>query len=95
MEKQNLGKLNIIVAIYGLKTVTDLIANLIINGKPETLSFMVDNLTIGDDGWRGQRKSLFILYNYDEGDLEVAVAKEGHILSVSPNKVQKPKPISI
>ena len=94
MQDQNLGKLNIIVAVYGLKTVTEKIANLIIDGNPQTLDFKVNNQIIGEDGWRGQRKSIMIVYNYDGGDLQVAAAKEDDILSISPDKLKTPKFIS-
>jgi len=87
MREQNFGKLNIIVAIYGLKTVTDNISNLIIDGNPQTLNFIVNNQVIGEDGWRGQQKSVTVLYNYDgSSELCVAAAKEGDVLTITPDK---------
>jgi hypothetical protein len=80
------GKLNIIVAVYGLKTVTDSINKLIIDGNPQTLSFIVNNQVISEDGWRGQRKSVTVVYNYDNGELCVAAAKEGEVLTITPDK---------
>jgi hypothetical protein len=88
---QSFGKLNIIVAVYGLKTVTDNISNLIIEGQPQTLNFTINNGTIGEDGWRGQRKSLTIIYSYDGGDLQVIAAKEGDAIIIHPDKQRKPK----
>jgi hypothetical protein len=95
MQEQNLGKLNIIVAVYGLKTVTDQINNLIIDGSPQTLHFTVNNEVIGEDGWRGQRKSITIVYNYEGGDLKVAAAKEGDVITVSPDKPRQFNPAYI
>src|SRR4051812_6322537 len=86
MQEQNAGKLNIIVAVYGLKTVTEQVSKLIIDGNPQTLHFTVNNQAIGEDGWRGQRKSITIVYNYDEGDLRVAAAREGDVITINPNK---------
>jgi hypothetical protein len=94
MQEENLGKLNIIVAVYGLKTVTDDITNLIIDGNPQTLHFMVNNQVIGKDGWRGQRKSITVVYNYDSGELRVAAAKEGDMLTITPD-VPKQFPIPL
>jgi hypothetical protein len=91
MQVQNLGKLNIIVAVYGLKTITDKVANLVSDEQPQTLNFTVNNLLIGEDGWRGQRKSLLILYNYDGGDLQVVAAKEGDEIAINPGTLNKPK----
>lgn len=88
MQAQTCGKLNIIVAVYGLKTVTEKIESLVIDGKIQTLKFTVDNEVIGEDGWRGQRKSMTILYNYDGGNLQVEAAKEGDILSIHPDKMK-------
>jgi hypothetical protein len=92
MNEQNSGKLNIIVAVYGLKTVTDLVKDLIIKGNPQTLSFIVNNKTIGEDGWIGQRKSIMVVYNYDGGNLHVAAAKEGDVLIVNPDQLSANKP---
>ena len=91
MKEQNAGKLNIVVAVYGLKTVTDLVNDLIIDGRPQTLSFVVNNKIIGEDGWVGQRKSIMVVYNYDGGDLHVAAAKEGDVLIVNPNQLNTNK----
>ena len=85
MQEQKPGELNIIVAVYGLKTVTEDIKSLITEGAPQVLHFMVNNQMIGKDGWRGQRKSITIVYNYDGGELRVAAAKEGEMLTITPD----------
>ncbi|HEX5155216.1 MAG TPA: hypothetical protein VFW07_27430 [Parafilimonas sp.] len=85
MQEQNTGTLNIIVAVYGLKTVTEQVKSLLNEGDPTTLSFIVSNRVIGEDGWHGQRKSITIIYNYNGGDLQVATAKEGDVISLSPD----------
>ncbi|MBV9962107.1 MAG: hypothetical protein JO072_07640 [Parafilimonas sp.] len=84
MQEQKPGKLNIIVAVYGLKTVTDDIINLIIDGSPQILHFIVNNKVIGKDGWRGQKKTITVVYNYDGGELCVAAAREGDMLTITP-----------
>lgn len=94
MREQNSGKLNIAIAIYGLGTVTDNVANLIIDGDPQILNLMVNNQVIGKDGWRGQKKSITIVYNYDGGDLRVAAAKEGDVLTITPDMPKQLKPVS-
>jgi hypothetical protein len=91
MQTKNLGKLNIIVAVYGLQAVTEQVSNLITDGTPQTLNFTVNNKIIGLDGWRGQIKSLTVVYNYDDGDLRVATAKEGDILSINPDTIPQVK----
>jgi|SRR6478736_3495995 len=91
MQEQTLGKLNILVAVYGLKNVTENINYLIIDGNPQTLSFTVNNKVIGEDGWTGQRKSITIVYNYDGGDLQIAAAKEGDAININPDKLRIPK----
>ena len=93
MIKQNFGRLNIVVAVYGLKTVTEHIKNLIVNGLPQTLNITVNNPTIGEDGWPGQRKSLMILYNYDDGNLQVAAAKEGDVITINPYTFKTTEPL--
>jgi len=92
MQEQSLGKLNIIVAVYGLKTVTDQINNLITEGKPQTLSFTVNNNMISKDGWVGQKKSILVVFNYDGGDLRIAAAKEGDVLTINPDEFNSIKP---
>lgn len=91
MNEQHLGKLNIIVAVYGLKTVTEEIKNLIIEGKPQTLSFTVNNKIIGEDGWIGQRKSIMVVYNYDGGNIHVAAAEEEDLLTIHPDQLSANK----
>jgi len=91
MQEQGLGKLNILVAVYGLKTVTENISQLITDGTPETLSFTVNNKVIGDDGWLGQRKSLTIIYNYDGGDIQITTSKEGDLVNINPDKLRTPR----
>ena len=91
MQNLGSGKLNIIVAVYGLKIVTDEISGFIIDGYPQTFSLTVNNYTIKEDGWRGQQKSLTVLYNYDGGELNVATAKEGDILNINPAHIRKQK----
>jgi hypothetical protein len=93
MVEQNTGKLNIIVAVYGLKTVTEQVKGLLDEGDPKTLSFIVSNRVIGEDGWHGQRKSITIIYNYREGDLQVATAKEGDVITLSPKLSTAPNAI--
>jgi hypothetical protein len=85
MPGQNAAKLNIIVAVYGLKTVTEHIKRLLREGDQRTLSFIVSNRAIGEDGWHGQRKSITIVYNYGGGDLQIATAKEGDVITLSPH----------
>lgn len=92
MQTPGLGKLNIIVAVYGLKVVTDEVTHLIIDESPQTLNFKVTNYIIGQDGWRGQQKSLLVVYNYDGGDLHIATAKEGDVLTINPEKFKRSKP---
>ena len=87
------GKLNIIIAVYGLKVVTDEVTRLIIDETPQTLNFKVTNYIIGQDGWRGQQKSLLVVYNYDGGDLHVATAKEGDVLTINPENFKKARPV--
>ena len=91
MQEQNTGKLNIVVAVYGLKTVTEQIKNLLSEGDSQTLSFIVSNRAIGEDGWYGQRKSISIIYNYDGSDLQIATAKEGDVITLSPDSGRLPK----
>ena len=93
MQEQRLGKLNIIVAIYGLKNVTAQVSSLVKDGIPQTLNFAVTNRVIGEDGWRGQRKSITIVYNYDGGDLQVATAKEGDIVAINPGTIKTLQPV--
>ncbi|CAN5710459.1 hypothetical protein BH10BAC2_BH10BAC2_16670 [soil metagenome] len=94
MQAKTFGKLNIIVAVYGLKTITEQIKSLVIDGKIQTLNFKVNNEVIEEDGWRGQRKSITILYNYDGGDLQVEAAKEGDILVINPDKIKVQRSIN-
>lgn len=89
MQIQTTGKLNILVAVYGLKIVTNKIAALIKEGNPQTLAFKVNNKIIGEDGWQGQKKSISILYNYNGGNLMMATAKEGETLTISNNEFAK------
>lgn len=91
MQEQGFGKLNILVAVYGLTTVTENINRLINEGTPETLSFTVNNKVIGDDGWLGQRKSITIVYDYDGGDLQIVAAKEGDVININPEKLRTPR----
>src|SRR6478609_661741 len=93
MQTPGLGKLNIIVAVYGLKVVTDEVIRLIIDETPQSLNFKVTNYVIGEDGWRGQQKSLLVVYNYDGGDLHIATAKEGDILTINPESFKKSRPV--
>ncbi|MEP6683060.1 MAG: hypothetical protein ABJA35_07365 [Parafilimonas sp.] len=93
MNEQHLGKLNIIVAVYGLKTITDQVANLVSDKQPQTLSFTVNNKIIGEDGWIGQRKSIMVVYNYDGGNIHVAAAEEGDVLTIHPDQLSANKPI--
>ncbi len=92
MSEQKLGQLNIIAAVYGLQTVTEQIRNLITDGSPQTLSFIVNNKSIGEDGWVGQMKSITIVYDYDNGDLHVATAIEGDTISINPDKLGSQRP---
>ena len=94
MQEQNTGKLNIVVAVYGLKTVTEQIKNLLSEDDSQTLSFIVSNRVIGEDGWYGQRKSITIVYNYDGGDLQVATAKEGDVITLSPDSGRASKSLA-
>ena len=94
MQEQNTGKLNIVVAVYGLKTVTEQIKNLLSEDDSQTLSFIVSNRAIGEDGWYGQRKSITIVYNYDGGDLQVATAKEGDVITLSPDSGRASKSLA-
>jgi len=91
MQEQNTGKLNIIVAVYGLKTVTEHVRNLLNEEDSQTLSFIVSNRTIGEDGWYGQKKSITILYDYNGGDTQVATAKEGDAITITPGLRRQPK----
>ncbi|MBG9378227.1 hypothetical protein I5907_18455 [Panacibacter sp. DH6] len=87
MQTFNSGKLNIIVAVYGLETVTTQIQSLTSKGKVETLELLVENDIIGLDGWKGQIKSLTVVYNYDNGPLRVAAAKEHEVLKINPDTI--------
>src|SRR5450432_4054944 len=89
MQETNFGRLNIVLAIYGLKDVTERIKHLVTNSQPETLSFIVTNEVIGDDGWKGQEKSLLILYNYDGGDMQISTSKERDTVSINPDIFKK------
>ena len=91
MQIQTTGKLNVLAAVYGLKTVTNNITALITDGNPQTLKFTVTNKAIGEDGWKGQRKSITILYNYDGGDLHIAAAKEGDTLTIGEKEFTRAK----
>ena len=93
MQTPGSGKLNITIAVYGLKDVTDEVTHLIIDGTPETLNFKVTNNIIGQDGWRGQLKSLLVVYNYDGGDLHVATATEGDVLTINPENFKRSRPV--
>lgn len=94
MQASTFGKLNIILAVYGLKTITEQIRDLVTDGNIQTLNFTVDNKTIGEDGWRGQRKSITILYNYDGGDLQVEAAKEGDVMLINPDKIKAQRSVN-
>ena len=89
MKQKQSGKLNIIVAVYGLEIVTEKIKALISKEKIETLDFNVTNEIIGIDGWRGQVKSITVLYNYDGGQLQVAAAKEKTVLKINPESISE------
>lgn len=89
MQIKSKGKLNIRVAVYGLKIVTQNIVALIRDGNPQTLNFIVNNKEIGEDGWPGQRKSITILYNYDDGPLLIAAAKESEVLTIGNEEFEK------
>lgn len=89
MQQKQSDKLNIIAAVYGLEIVTERIAVLVNKAKIETLEFNVTNEIIGIDGWRGQIKSLTVLYNYDGGQLQVAGAKEKTVLQINPNTISE------
>jgi hypothetical protein len=87
MPEQKFGQLNIIVAVYGLQTVTEKISKLVTDGSPQTLHLIINNKNIGEDGWVGQRKSLMIVYDYDGGDLHVAGGVEGEAITINPDKL--------
>lgn len=87
MQTFNSGKLNIIAAVYGLETVTTQIQSLVSKGKIDTLELLVENDVIGLDGWRGQIKSLTVVYNYDNGPLRVTGAKEHEVLKINPDTI--------
>lgn len=99
MQTFNSGKLNIIAAVYGLETVTTQVESLVTHGKVDTLELQVENDIIGLDGWRGQIKSLTVVYNYDNGPLRVAGAKEHEMLKINPdtlgsyNRSEEIKPV--
>jgi hypothetical protein len=93
MSEQKFGQLNIIVAVYGLQTVTEQIRNLVTDGSPQTLHFTVNNKNIGEDGWVGQKKSIMIVYDYDGGDLHVATAIEGEAITIDPDKLGNRRPV--
>jgi hypothetical protein len=93
MSQQQTGKLNIIVAVYGLQTVTEQIRNLVIDGSPQTLHFTVNNKNAGEDGWVGQKKSLTVVYDYDGGDIRVAAAIEGAPITINPDKLNNQRPV--
>jgi hypothetical protein len=93
MLQQKFGQLNIIVAVYGLQTVTEQISNLVTDGSPQKLHFTVNNKNIGEDGWVGQRKSIMIVYDYDGGDLHVATAIEGEAITIDPDKLGNRRPV--
>ncbi len=83
MSNERSGKLNIVVAVYGLEAVTENIQALVKKGAIETLELPVNNNIIGVDGWPGQIKSLTVVYNYDGGPLHVAGAKESETLLIN------------
>lgn len=93
MIEQNFGKLNIVLAVYGLKRVTQNVKNLITDAEPQSLSFSVTNKVIGQDGWVGQKKSIMILYNYDDGDMHLAAAKEGGTITINPDTLTTSQPV--
>ena len=94
MQTQTTGKLNILAAVYGLKSVTNNIAALVTDDDLQKLSFTVNNKVIGEDGWKGQRKSLTILYNYDDGAALVATAKESEVLTIGSAEFAKSKALT-
>lgn len=91
--EQNVGKLNIVLAVYGLSTVTENIQNLVTHEQPGTLSFTVNNTILGEDGWPGQRKSVMIIYKYDDGDLHLVAGKEGDTILINPAVHKRSKPL--
>ncbi len=93
MSTQNFSKLHIVLAVYGLKTVTENIQNLITQEQPGELRFTVNNKVIGEDGWLGQKKSIMIIYNYDDGDLHLVAGKEGDIININPYVYKTTKPL--
>jgi hypothetical protein len=93
MSQQQTSKLNIIVAVYGLQTVTEQIRKLVIDCSPQTLNFIVNNKNVEEDGWVGQKKSLTIVYDYDGGDIHVATAIEGEPITINPDKLNNQRPV--
>ena len=89
MQTQTKGKLNIRIAVYGLKVVTNHIAALIRDGNPQTLNFIVNNKEIGEDGWPGQKKSVTVVYSYDDGPLFIAAASESQVLTIGIKEFER------
>lgn len=87
--QNNKGTLHIRIAVYGLKVVTNKIAALIRDGNPQTLNFIVNNKEIGEDGWPGQKKSITVVYSYDDGPLFIAAARESEVLTVGIKEFEK------
>lgn len=94
MQTQTTGKLNILTAVYGLKNVTTNIVALVTDGDLQKLSFTVNNKIIGEDGWEGQRKSITIFYNYDDGAMLIATAKESEVITIGSAEFAKSKALA-
>ena len=86
--------LTVLGAAYGRSDVTERVRGLI---KDQSVSFSADNRTLGD-GWVGIRKSLVIVYTYDDYDsvksgeitVKTAVCKEREFMLVDPYITRTP-----
>jgi len=76
------GQLNILGAVYGLKDVTSLVAGLVQNGSPQTLSVIASN-SVFTDTWPDVQKTLSVFYNYDGDETQIQAVTEGQTLNIS------------
>jgi hypothetical protein len=86
------GILQILGAAWGLGRVTWTVVGLVDrNTSPQRLTVQASDSVFGDP-WFGVRKTLVVVYRYDDGPAGVATAREGDTLTISGPPLAQVKP---
>jgi hypothetical protein len=86
------GILQILGAAWGLGRVTWTVVGLVDrNTSPQRLTVQASDSVFGDP-WFGVRKTLVVVYRYDDGPVGVATAREGDTLTISGPPLAQVKP---